>query len=356
MSEIADVSRLIGTVYDAALEPAKWAEVLSALCALTSSRASALHLFDPQDGNKITFGIEYGTDPKWTELLHSTYAAICPLGPFMLMADVDEPGSMFDFIDEEEFMETRFYQEWCAPQDYYDMAGAIIAKTEREVGTLSLMRGRAAARFQLREREIIGLVAPHIRRAMTISGLLQHRAAEIEAFTSLMNTLSLAVVITDHSGLVLQKNSAAMQLSEKGAVPAVSGSELSDGLKAAIAACNGRPELVALSDDGAARMMAAVIPLDRNRRRFGILVHTPEPTIPAFGKPLAAAFGLTPREVAVLMPILHGQEPTEIAEALGISLPTVRTHMARLFAKTNTTRQAELVRVVMQVMPPVRTE
>lgn len=359
MSHVADISDLIGTVYDAALDPPKWADVLSGLCRLTNCRASAMHLFNPQDNNKITFGIEYGTDPKWTELLHTTYAAICPLAPFMLMAEVDEPGSMFDFIDEPEFQETRFYREWCAPQDYYDMAGAVIAKTEREVGTLSLMRGRQAARFGAREREIIGLIAPHIRRAMTISGLLQHRAAEIESFSALLDTMSHAVLIVDASGEVIRTNSAAAEFLATSPLPGLNGSfgngKLGSRLKEIVSQSNGRAELVPLSGERPSRLMAAVVPLDKNRRRFGIIIHTPEPSIPAMGKPLAAAYGLTPREVAVLMPLLEGQEPAQIAETLGVSLPTIRTHMSRLFAKTNTSRQSDLVRLVLQSMPPVRT-
>jgi DNA-binding CsgD family transcriptional regulator len=34
----------------------------------------------------------------------------------------------------------------------------------------------------------------------------------------------------------------------------------------------------------------------------------------------------------------------------------VRSHLARLYAKTGTERQADLVRVVMQAMPPTRTD
>ena len=36
----------------------------------------------------------------------------------------------------------------------------------------------------------------------------------------------------------------------------------------------------------------------------------------------------------------------EVAEALGIGEATVKTHLQRLFAKTDTSRQAELVKLV----------
>ncbi len=41
-----------------------------------------------------------------------------------------------------------------------------------------------------------------------------------------------------------------------------------------------------------------------------------------------------------------GAKPKEIAEALGISIPTVRTHLRNLFAKTETTGQVDLIALV----------
>ena len=49
------------------------------------------------------------------------------------------------------------------------------------------------------------------------------------------------------------------------------------------------------------------------------------------------------------------QEPSgkEAADMLGIGEPTVRTHLKRIFAKTDTTRQADLVRLLQNATPPI---
>jgi DNA-binding CsgD family transcriptional regulator len=49
---------------------------------------------------------------------------------------------------------------------------------------------------------------------------------------------------------------------------------------------------------------------------------------------------------------VQGMAPAEAAEALGISLPTARTHLARLLDKTGTSRQADLVRLAMSALAP----
>jgi hypothetical protein len=43
----------------------------------------------------------------------------------------------------------------------------------------------------------------------------------------------------------------------------------------------------------------------------------------------------------------------EAAPVLGISAPTARTHLQRIFAKTDTTRQADLVKLVASYMNPL---
>ena len=40
---------------------------------------------------------------------------------------------------------------------------------------------------------------------------------------------------------------------------------------------------------------------------------------------------------------------------LGIGEPTVRTHLQRIFSKTDTLRQADLLRLLHNSTPPVRT-
>lgn len=50
--------------------------------------------------------------------------------------------------------------------------------------------------------------------------------------------------------------------------------------------------------------------------------------------------------------LAHGQTMQDIADELGVSLNTVRTHVASAFSKTETSRQANLVRVVLRTVGP----
>src|SRR5262252_5037576 len=67
---------------------------------------------------------------------------------------------------------------------------------------------------------------------------------------------------------------------------------------------------------------------------------------------VAAAFNLTPAEIRTLERLLGGSSPAEIADELGVALPTVRTHLSNIFAKTGTARQLDLVLMTVQLTTP----
>jgi DNA-binding CsgD family transcriptional regulator len=58
----------------------------------------------------------------------------------------------------------------------------------------------------------------------------------------------------------------------------------------------------------------------------------------------------------VLERIVMGQTPQEAADELCVSLATVKTHLQKLFAKTGTGRQVELVQLFERLRPPVKGE
>jgi DNA-binding CsgD family transcriptional regulator len=57
-------------------------------------------------------------------------------------------------------------------------------------------------------------------------------------------------------------------------------------------------------------------------------------------------FGLTLAETNVALGLCQGETPTEIAQRLAVSIRTVRAHLSAVLAKTNTTRQTDLLRLL----------
>lgn len=352
------LSDLIGLIYDCVLQPAHWSDALALLCRELDAKAASISVLNPIAGTASIY-VDYGTDPAWTALLMAQYAGMSPLGSAVLTAEIDQPVSAFDFIDEAEFTSSRFYREWAAPQGYHDMMGALISKKATEIGAVSATRHVDKPRFDQASRQTLALVTPHFRRAVTIAGLLEHRAVTGANFRAVVESLRAAVVLIDGDRRVVFANPCAQALLAEGSAllirngrVVVADAEADRKLRSSMAACDTVPLMLPLDVVGGGRRTLAVVRTDAASDVVALLLHEPQSDIPAIGSHLVRTFGFTPREVAVLMPLLEGRTAEDISELLGVGVATVRSHLGRLFEKTGTSRQHDLVRVVLAALPP----
>jgi DNA-binding CsgD family transcriptional regulator len=68
---------------------------------------------------------------------------------------------------------------------------------------------------------------------------------------------------------------------------------------------------------------------------------------------IARAFDLTPAELRVLLAVVEVGGIPQAASALGVADSTVKTHIGRLFEKTGTCRQADLVKLAAGYCTPL---
>lgn len=73
----------------------------------------------------------------------------------------------------------------------------------------------------------------------------------------------------------------------------------------------------------------------------------------AGARQLMSLFGLSPAEARLARALCHGETLEEYAEAQSVKLPTVKTQLRAVFAKTQTDRQAALVNLISGI-PPLR--
>jgi DNA-binding CsgD family transcriptional regulator len=69
---------------------------------------------------------------------------------------------------------------------------------------------------------------------------------------------------------------------------------------------------------------------------------------------LAESFGLSKAETRVLEQLIEAQTPSGVAARLNISVSTVKSHMRKIFQKTGTSRQTDLLRLVERFRVPLR--
>lgn len=192
------------------------------------------------------------------------------------------------------------------------------------------------------------------------------------AAAAALDALALAVLVVDRQGHILHANREAADLLER-PDGALSGQHASGGCLGARQA-EGRSRLHALIQaacDGRSGDAGGFLQLESGGPdEPGVsvcvspLVDTAAPgravvvarLLRAQGRievQLRTLFGLTRAEAQVGAALARGGCLAEIAAELGISVTTARTHVARIFLKTGTRQQSQLVALVAAVQLPV---
>jgi DNA-binding CsgD family transcriptional regulator len=221
------------------------------------------------------------------------------------------------------------------------------------------------------------LLAPHVCRALAISDVLDIRALHSEMLERTLDALAAGVFLTARDGRVVYMNAAAERQIKAGTSMRVVNNRIHPTDPAARAALSraideaarddaetdpSKQSLAIPSSDGAG-YVATLLPVDRGQRRdivapfaASVAVFTQDPIAAPMmpGEAFARLYGITGGELRVLLALAQGLGAKEAADMLGIGEPTVRTHLQRMYAKTDTARQAELLRLLQNASPPVR--
>jgi DNA-binding CsgD family transcriptional regulator len=221
------------------------------------------------------------------------------------------------------------------------------------------------------------LLSPHICRALLISDALDLQTIAAARLAETVDHLSTGIVLTEDSGRIAYMNSTAESILKDGnALKSTDGRLVAsrpgarDALSLALersVAGKAPPATgqyaVPLPDEDGAGLIANVLPLEwRDGRNplatlpgaAAVIIQNPSegaaPPIDAFG----LLYGLTAAERHVLEHIADSHSPQETADRLGVSLATVKTHLQKVFAKTNTGRQADLINLVARSTAPLK--
>jgi DNA-binding CsgD family transcriptional regulator len=368
MQDAEQILSLVGDIYDAALDPAAWPRALERAARFVGGSAAGLYT---RDTARKTGDIHYqvGTDPRYGKLYFDKYANFDPMSGAYLALGVGEAVIYSSFMPLSEFNETRFYQEWVKPQGWVDNVMVTLEKTGTSLATFSVFHHESDGPADDAARQRLQVIAPHIRRAVRICSAMESKTAEAAAFADTLDGVSGGMFLVDKSGRIVHANASGRAMLEERSVLRASGGRLAANEAKATLALNQVLAVAALGDaavsvkgismslagrDGEPHV-AHVLPLSCGERRkagsryeavAALFVRKAELGQPSPPETIARHYNLTPTELRVLLAVVEVGGVSEVAELLGIGQATVRTHLHRLFAKTETTRQAELVKLV----------
>ena len=229
--------------------------------------------------------------------------------------------------------------------------------------------------FGEKERAFAHFISPHMRRAIAINSMVDKSNLALSLFRKVLDTLSVAVCVVSTGGKLAFVNSKAEALFTAGTLLRkmngklataridITGTALDDaiarGIKGDTALGISGIGVPLVSLDGE-RAAAYVLPIrgDDIRSQMGdghavVFIAQRGEQQPMAVEILRTLFDLTPMEAKVAYATSLGGNPKSIATAHGIAIDTVRTHLKRIYVKTDVTDKTALAARINALMPPI---
>lgn len=377
-ASVEQFSDLIGGIYDCVIAPERWAEILDAICAEFGFATGALSVASLSNMKAVVNAVS-GSD-----LTQMTRNAI-GYGPDIIelwggaeriqQYPLGEPIVQSQAVKQEIISGNRYYREWALPKGLFDAVAVGLVRDRTMVGNAIFSQHESAGPIDDAQLRGLRLLAPHIRRAVTISNLFDMKAVEAATFAATMEALTVGVVLADDDAKIVHSNAAATAMLEAGdpiverdGRIAVQSATTTASLQSAIA--QAAKDEAALGQKGigipiprpiGAALVIHVLPLRRGPMRARLAQRAAAALFvaSASGPPqmshaaLNQLYDLTPAEIRIFELICEGHTRDAISGLLGVSVATVKSHLLHVFEKTGCRRQVDLVRLAKSLTFPV---
>jgi DNA-binding CsgD family transcriptional regulator len=370
VASLEQFSSLVANIYDAALDPAQWDQTLRLVCSVTGGNNSALVLYDREKQRRPHI-IAANFDPLQNRRYDEYFSRIDPLAPIL---ERSPPGVVVTArsVTQESQRCGEFYNDWARPNETGDTV--FVNLTAGDEGVCTFMVGHVWGPEPFPTPKVLRLarlLAPHLERALRVQSELGDLSLVHAGALDLIDQWRHGCVLISSTGAVLYANRAANQVAES-----QDGLELrACGLKAEIPRENVALQRLihqARSDSGRAPRSGSrlaisrssgrqsytiqVLPVRMNRVYVGIKAAAALVLIIDHGcesqlepDDLRNIFDLTQAEARVALLVLKGHGLQFVADKLCVGLSTVRVHLQRAFEKTQTHRQAELAKLLVEL-------
>ena len=378
-TSVERISNLIGAIYDCVITPERWTGVLEQIRAEFGFASGVLSVASLTN-RRIGVNAASGTSPIQTltqiEIEYATdivelWGGVERIRQYPL----GEPIIRSQAVPQEIILGNRYYREWFLPKGLFDAVGVVLVRDKAMIGNATFGQHQSAGAIGDAQVDGLRLLAPHIRRAVTISNLFDMKTVEAATFSATVETLTVGVILADEDSKIVHANAAATAMLAAGdpilvrqSRIAVQSTTTTSALQSAVA--QAAKDEATLGQKGIGipiprprgdPLVIHVLPLRRSQVRSGLIQRAAAALFvaSASGPPqlphdaLVQLYDLTPAEIRIFELICEGQAPAAISALLGIAVSTVKTHLFHVFEKTGCRRQADLVKLARSLAFPV---
>ena len=302
------------------------------------------------DASRLRYSLLGGTglELHWVKLYLAEHgAAIHQLfSPGRLSAERDRVACE-DQLPEEQFLASALYTAWMRPQQLRDVLHTSVECGASRVMTVTCFRSERRGPFGLPTRRGFRFVIPVLRQIAVMSDQLRQMESECSAMMSVLDRLTLGVVLLDGRGRLTASNESAREIIGQHSALAIGANGVvaanpSDNaaLRRAIAHAvrpdddtGASTEMIAVADPnsetlltlGVARLASPGAEEEPTGVAAALLITDPRMPPPNTEDRLRLLYGLTRLEARLAVRIAQGLELDAIAAELRISIHTART-------------------------------
>jgi DNA-binding CsgD family transcriptional regulator/PAS domain-containing protein len=372
------LNELIGAIYDATIQPELWHDAIERIRKRYLFQIAMLAINQLPDMKPL---VQVSCNvPTWFMEHVGEYVHEIPelWGGLAAIArlPLEEPIVQSQVYDFRKHPENRWYAEWSRPQGLVDQVVIGLVNDPTAVASLGMGVHESRPPITTAELDELRIIAPHLRRAATISNLLGVARSEAASFRAAFDTISSGVLLVGADVSIRHANRTAEEMlrladpvrSARGRLRLVHDivpGRLEEAVRAAATLSEielGRRgmSIPTRRSDGTA-VSVHVMPLERRTVPTGagqgvvaaVFVADGGAQWTAATDAIAVLHDLTPAEARVLELVVAGRSSQQIAQELGIATSTLRTHLLRVFDKTGRHSRAELVRLAGEFKLPV---
>lgn len=370
------LSRLIGKVYEAALDKNKWSDFFEDFAKRQNSHAGLIWSNDFTDRSvdvgqgDSSFSVSHGFSASALQSFADYYAS---RNVWLEDSRLHSEGAIVTgemLYAQSRLTKTEYWTDWLRPQNISRTAAAIVQKRDERSVNITLARSEEAGAYTPEELHLFKVLMPHFQAALEMHRRLHRVEALAKTAVGVLDALPFGVVLLNADNRILHVSSKALSLANRSrCVNFMEGQRIqctrqSDADQVARlvlgASRTGRAlrghaggVLRMLGRDGVS-LQLVVVPLPSWSGPFGmeaasaVFINDEQASATgSFGELLRAVYTLTPTEALLTEALVNGQTIQSYAELRHVSMATARTQMRSVMAKVGVTRQSDLVRVVL---------
>jgi DNA-binding CsgD family transcriptional regulator len=373
----AQFSRIVLSLYEGAVEPERWAAGLSQLTGFVGGFATNFSL-RARDQRRLPFSVVsdgFNKDSIRAYLEH--YATLDVAAKIAARLPIGRFDPCLKHIDEEFVRSSEFYNDFLIPSGGRYMLGGKVLQEAKGWATFAVHRSLKQGPFEADQTKALNRIAPHLVQATRMLQRFLELETDRARQHAMLDHLPWAVIIVEKDAVVTALNNLAESIIRRqdglrvihGRIEAWRPPEtivlhrlIADAAASARGNDSGPGGSIAISRPSeGAKVAVQVMPLpDAVAGRFqavepcaALIITISEENRTAPSGLLRPLFNLTAAEARLAAALAEGKALAEIAEHNGVSMNTIRTQLKSVFAKTETTRQAELVSFIAR-LPSLR--